>query len=428
MAEQATSVTPIGNVDPEAGAQATGLGPSTRSTADAAKVTTAPAGPVASPPAAAGTVSAGTVVSTTCTVNEALPELPAASSAVHDTVVVPTGKVEPDAGEQVTATPPASTTSLATTVKATTAPAGPVASTVRSLDGSTTGALVSTTFTVKLAVPVNSVLSVAEQLTVVEPSANVEPDTGAHATVRLTPAASTAVAWYVTTAPSGPAASADTTAEGTAIAGTDRAAFGLAGSDACATVTAVAARGSNVGVWRPVRPRLSVHDAERDDRHVARREGEGDVGRACIRVPAGRRGEFRLVDGGQHLGVHLRAEHAGVRAGRAVDPVDDQLEGRVRGYRREHRPEVVPAATLPEFVTCQLTSVTSGWLMNVGLMNVGLMNVGFRYVVLMNVGLMNVGLMNVGLMNVGLMNVGLMNVGLMNVGLMNVGLMNVGFA
>ena len=40
-------------------------------------------------------------MSFTVTVNEQVPVLPAESVAVQVTVVVPTGKVEPDAGEQI---------------------------------------------------------------------------------------------------------------------------------------------------------------------------------------------------------------------------------------------------------------------------------------------------------------------------------------
>jgi hypothetical protein len=54
----------------------------------------------------AGTVRTGGVVSFTVTVNEAEPVLPCVSVAVHVTVVVPSGKVEPLGGVQVTGTTP----------------------------------------------------------------------------------------------------------------------------------------------------------------------------------------------------------------------------------------------------------------------------------------------------------------------------------
>jgi hypothetical protein len=69
-------------------------------------VKTAPAGPVASIVAFAGTVRTGGAVSLTVTVNEAEPLLPCVSVAVQVTVVVPSGNVEPLAGVQVTATTP----------------------------------------------------------------------------------------------------------------------------------------------------------------------------------------------------------------------------------------------------------------------------------------------------------------------------------
>lgn len=54
----------------------------------------------------AGQVIAGACVSCTVTENEHVPVFPTASLAVHVTVVVPTGKVDPDAGTHVTVTGP----------------------------------------------------------------------------------------------------------------------------------------------------------------------------------------------------------------------------------------------------------------------------------------------------------------------------------
>jgi len=71
----------------------------------------------------------GGVVSCTVTVNDAVLVLPAASVAVHITVVVPNEKVEPEAGEHVTGIEP-SKLSVAVAVYATVAPAGDVASAV----------------------------------------------------------------------------------------------------------------------------------------------------------------------------------------------------------------------------------------------------------------------------------------------------------
>ena len=69
-------------------------------------VTTAPASPAAATVISAGTVTTGAVVSPTAaaaftvTLKLALPVFPAASVAVHVTVVTPTGNVLPDTGAQ----------------------------------------------------------------------------------------------------------------------------------------------------------------------------------------------------------------------------------------------------------------------------------------------------------------------------------------
>lgn len=107
VAEQVTVVVASrAKVEPERGEQVGAITPSTRSLAVAVKVTAAPEGPVASAVMLAGTVTVGGVVSTTVTVK--LPEamLPAASEAEQLTVVAPRPKVEPEAGEQFTATEP----------------------------------------------------------------------------------------------------------------------------------------------------------------------------------------------------------------------------------------------------------------------------------------------------------------------------------
>jgi hypothetical protein len=95
-----TLVVPSANVEPDGTLQVSGRGPSTRSVALAANVTTAPFGPVASALILGGTVSAGGVVSTTETVKVALDALLWASVAVQITVVFPIGNVEPEAGVQ----------------------------------------------------------------------------------------------------------------------------------------------------------------------------------------------------------------------------------------------------------------------------------------------------------------------------------------
>src|SRR5207244_3181193 len=94
LAVQVTVVAPSGNVAPLAGVQLTATGPSIASVADALNVNTAPAGPVASTLAFAGTVTIGAPVSLTVMVNEAEPVLPCASVAVQVAIVVPIGNFE----------------------------------------------------------------------------------------------------------------------------------------------------------------------------------------------------------------------------------------------------------------------------------------------------------------------------------------------
>ena len=64
------------------------------------------------------------------------------SLAVHETVVVPRGNIEPDGGEHETVGDP-STASVAVTVKDTNAPPEPPAGTVIVAGTETTGAVVS---------------------------------------------------------------------------------------------------------------------------------------------------------------------------------------------------------------------------------------------------------------------------------------------
>jgi hypothetical protein len=141
-AEQLTVVVPNGKVEPEAGLHVTGGFGVTASVAVAVNLTVAPDGPVASTVMFRGTETTGRVVSCTVMLKPAVPVLPAASRAVQVTLVVPTGKLAPEGGTQVTAGlgDPAS---LAVAVKLTTAPPGPVASRVMLPGTITTGAVVS---------------------------------------------------------------------------------------------------------------------------------------------------------------------------------------------------------------------------------------------------------------------------------------------
>jgi hypothetical protein len=96
---------------------------------------------------------------------------------VHVTVVAPNGKVDPLAGVQVVATAP-SNTSVADALKVTTAPAALVASTVAFAGTVTTGPVVSVTVTVNEAAPLLPCASVAVHVTVVVPTAKVDPLVG----------------------------------------------------------------------------------------------------------------------------------------------------------------------------------------------------------------------------------------------------------
>ena len=118
---------------------------------------------VASAVMSAGRLTEGEVVSWTVTVEDAEPTLPAASLAVHVTVVIPSGKVDPEGGQtSVTAL----TVSVAVAEKVATAPLGPVASRViGSPNIVTTGGVVSKTITMKLALALLFEESVAVYMT-----------------------------------------------------------------------------------------------------------------------------------------------------------------------------------------------------------------------------------------------------------------------
>src|SRR5215831_4595821 len=110
-------------------------------------------------------------------VSVAVELLPEASIALSVTVVVPIANVLPDVGVPVTVGC-GSTRSVATAVYVTTAPVGPVASTLIGDGGSSVGALVSRTVTTKLPLDWFPEASRAVQSTSVDPTANVLPDAG----------------------------------------------------------------------------------------------------------------------------------------------------------------------------------------------------------------------------------------------------------
>lgn len=92
---QVTAVVPSTKVLPEGGVQVTGRGPSTRSVAEAEKVTTAPDGLVASSVISAGRLIVGGVVSWTVTVKLSMLKLKLESNIQQVTVVVPIGNSSP---------------------------------------------------------------------------------------------------------------------------------------------------------------------------------------------------------------------------------------------------------------------------------------------------------------------------------------------
>src|SRR4029077_7757996 len=120
---------------------------------------------------------------------------PAGSFAVQVTIVVPTGKVAPDAGLHETARSDNRLSgSVAETAKVTTAPLEPVALVVTSAGTVKVGAVLSSTTTAVLAVPVLPAASVAEQLMVVLPTGKVLPEAGVQLGVRETDTKSVATA------------------------------------------------------------------------------------------------------------------------------------------------------------------------------------------------------------------------------------------
>ncbi len=116
MAEQLTVVVPSWKFEPDAGMHKGVREFPEESDAVAVKVTVAPDGPAASLVMLAGRLRVGGVlIWLTVTSNEAVDVLPLESVAEQSMLVTPTGRSEPDAGEQDTGTEP-STRSLADTV------------------------------------------------------------------------------------------------------------------------------------------------------------------------------------------------------------------------------------------------------------------------------------------------------------------------
>ena len=183
---------PFGNVDPLAGLQATDTTPTASVAGGGGYDTGVPVrleGPFVTFAVAPIT---GAVVSRTSTekLDEAV--LVAASDARHDTVVVPTGKVEPlDGVHETDVTPTASVADGS--AKVTAAPAALVASATMPAGVAIAGAVTSLTVTLNDAVAVLPAESFAVQVTTVEPTLNDVPLAGVQV-CDTTPTASVAAA------------------------------------------------------------------------------------------------------------------------------------------------------------------------------------------------------------------------------------------
>jgi len=125
----------------------------------------------------AGQETIGASLSSTVTVNEHEPVFPDVSVALQVTDVVPFGKVDPEAGVHVGVTE--SQLSVADEVKLTTAEHLPGSVFwVMGAGQVTFGASLSCTVTENEHEPVLLLVSVAEQVTVVVPFGNIDPDAG----------------------------------------------------------------------------------------------------------------------------------------------------------------------------------------------------------------------------------------------------------
>ena len=188
LAVQVTVVVPTGKLDPEAGTQFTVTTPGQLSVpVGVVYVTTLAHWPaVFGSVMFAGHVTEGAWVSCTVTVNVHVPAglSGETSFAVHVTVVVPTGKVDPDAGTQLTVTTPGQLSVPVGVVYVTTAEHWPAAFACVMFAGHVTvGACVSCTVTVNEHDPVFAEASVAVHVTVVAPTGKVAPDAGTQTTV-----------------------------------------------------------------------------------------------------------------------------------------------------------------------------------------------------------------------------------------------------
>jgi hypothetical protein len=128
----------------------------------------------------AGQVIVGSSLSVTVTSNEHVEVFPEASVATETTVVVPTGKTEPEAGVETTED---EQLSPVLTVKVTTAPQEPGSVLTDIFAGhAIVGSSLSVTVTSNEHVAVFPLASVAVDTTVVVPTGNTEPEAGTETT------------------------------------------------------------------------------------------------------------------------------------------------------------------------------------------------------------------------------------------------------
>jgi len=201
-ASHVTVVTPAPNNVPEAGVHVTATFGSHRSVAVVVKVTGVPDGLVHSTVRFVEQAITGAVVSATVTVNEHPLVFPLPSATVQLTVVCPSPNIDPLAGSH-TAVRPLWQLSLTVTSNVTTAPSGPVPSALIGAGQLITGAVVSSTVTVKLQLFVFPLPSTAWQFTVVNPAAKSEPEAGWQLTAGLGSQMSLATVSNMTAVPPG---------------------------------------------------------------------------------------------------------------------------------------------------------------------------------------------------------------------------------
>jgi hypothetical protein len=201
VAVQITVFAPTAKLEPDGGTQVTVTEPGQLSVALAAYSTTVLHWPRSALLAMfAGQVMLGAWPSVTVTLKEQLALRPTASVAVQVTVVAPAAKVEPDGGTQLTGTEPGQL-SVAVGVYVTTALHWPTSALLVMFAGQVMlGAWPSLTVTVNEQLALRPAASVAVQVTVVAPSAKLEPDGGTQLTGTWPGQLSVAVAVYSATA------------------------------------------------------------------------------------------------------------------------------------------------------------------------------------------------------------------------------------